>query len=421
MKEDLEMTIEWKLSAVGLSTIACAVAVATACGSGAVQTGGTTDSDGGTVSSDGGSPSHDGGTTQSDGGITNSDGGTPNSDGATWYYDANNDCDAAPHGNAVMLACTKNLSVGSLAVDDAKVYFTDPLSSAVDAVPKGGGAVQVLFVSQAGARGIAVQANRLYWTAADSSGGYGIFAAPLGGGRPVEIHSPNPLTGEDDLQIAVDIRNVYAASPDGVWEIPLDGGTAKNVANGAFVHGVASDGTNVYWYTLDSVSSVPIGGGKVTTYAKLPTNSRAYISGLAVDGSSVYWTVFQPASQVGGNDLGTVMMARLDGDGGTPVTLAAKQTVPSHLAVDDEWVYWADDGISTLTTCDAGGVPCIASVYTPNSGDVSKVKKDGSGGPVVVSTGYSHPTELVQDALSLYWADGLIEDILPYRVWSVAK
>jgi hypothetical protein len=206
---------------------------------------------------------------------------------------------------------------------------------------------------------------------------------------------------------------------------PGDGGTPVPLAAGVstLVAGLAVDATDVYWanYWTNRVQKVAKGGGSTVEVTLEPDRTWS----VDIDATNVYWTVR-------GAGTGMVKKARRSPapDGGMTVTLAANQSNPSYLAVDDTGVYWVLDRLDGGASDPAviakvgpdGGTPVIfasgeiwqiaadgTSVYwtTGTRGRVMKAPKEGippdAGSPVVLATAQGTPSAIVVDATGVYW------------------
>lgn len=94
------------------------------------------------------------------------------------------------------------------------------------------------------------------------------------------------------------------------------------------------DSTSVYWtdYWAGTVSRAPLSGGPTTVVAA----GQSGPLGIAVDEASIYWT---NAGENAGND-GAVMKVAIGG--GTPEQLAWFQNGARGIAVDGTGVWWGN-------------------------------------------------------------------------------
>ena len=168
----------------------------------------------------------------------------------------------------------------SVAVNGSGVYWTED-GGAVFGTPFGGGPVTTIGATEDKHGGIAVDAARVYWT--DTTLGV-VEAAPIAGGAAVTLADAQ----EQPYGIAVDPNNVYWTTLDSIVSVPLGGGTPTTIASGqAEPWYIEVDGSNVYWTTTQggTLMRAPSVGG---TPATLASNLEGPGS-LAVDATSVYW------------------------------------------------------------------------------------------------------------------------------------
>jgi hypothetical protein len=169
------------------------------------------------------------------------------------------------------------------------------------------------------------------------SGGNGdLLAMTLGGGATTH------LTDGASMALALDADNVYWTAagnpgtpyPEGVWYVAKSGGTPREIAaledpmtmseNYPYI---AADSTGIYWNTLkgDQILHVTSPTAPATTLAEIEG-----MGGMALDGASLYW--------VDGSNVLKVPVG-----GGATTTLASSQNGSMTIAVDDSFVYWANE------------------------------------------------------------------------------
>jgi hypothetical protein len=184
-----------------------------------------------------------------------------------------------------------------------------------------------------------------------------------------------------------------------VFQIPLDGSPAiqldknmEDLYDAPYLTSIAIDSKNVYWVKGASgndgvIMKAPIGGAAAPLY----TNQQIP-EALATDGTNVYWADWGTfdASGASNNDA-TIWQGSVDG--GTPIMLASNQQAPSCIVVDSQNVYW-----NNLGKLGADLFPAT------NSGSIMQVKI--GGGTVITVAGFQAiPTGLAVGNGSIYWTD----------------
>ena len=153
-------------------------------------------------------------------------------------------------GPATELAPNLAHPVG-LAIDDAYVYWAAEDDGTVARVPKSGGAIEVLAMTDVGVWPIAVDAQRVFF-ATYILGGSVATAPKEGGPTTVLLDSV-----DEPISIALDDQTVFVAiegmSDDGqIVAVPKTGGAARVIASGEpSPQAVAVDDSCVYWARLD--------------------------------------------------------------------------------------------------------------------------------------------------------------------------
>jgi hypothetical protein len=155
---------------------------------------------------------------------------------------------------------------------------------------------------------------------------------------------------------------------------------------------IAVDENNVYWTEFGgdvntengAVKSCPVTGcaGVPLAYMVFQASPR----GIVVDGQNVYWGI-----ATGQTSNGAIYSCPVAGCNGNPMKLADANT-PFRLALDDTYVYWADNSDDTVhRALKAGGGDTLLS--------------DGGSGPVSIGSGQG----CAVDDASVYVTDNYFE------------
>jgi hypothetical protein len=201
------------------------------------------------------------------------------------------------------------------------------------------------------ATGLAVHSGTVYWTA---NNGTVSMCAVSGCRVPTRVWSPTVSAIATGL--AVDASGIYWASePRGQILTCGIGGCTDHPkqlnpsdTQVAALGQVALDADNVYF-----VDRNPSPQGMILKCPKLGCDGASTVlasglgspAGIATDGLYVYWTeagdYFVDGHAVA--NAGNVRKCAVDGCNNTPTTIAAGVSSPSGIAVDESFVYWADN------------------------------------------------------------------------------
>jgi sugar lactone lactonase YvrE len=299
----------------------------------------------------------------------------------------------APADSAIVLADHQN-GPTKLALTATDVVWLNEIGGQVMKVAKAGGAVVELARRQEVPLGIAVDADRAYWT------------TRTGNGDSDSLTDPHP-TG-------------------GVWSVALAGGAAPAAlaAKRAYPDPIAVDAGRVYFGERGltagkggQLARVAAAGGAVAAiHAGAP-------GGIVVAGDRLYWSVGGTCESVNGApmpDDGAIWSSPIQPL--APTLLAGKLRCPEGIAVDADAVYVADmDDGTILRVPKAGGAPAVAatddargpryvavdatSVYWLNQGTGKLRRRGKSGGAVETLLTLKDPAGIAVDDHDIYVTD----------------
>jgi hypothetical protein len=204
------------------------------------------------------------------------------------------------------------------------------------------------LVSGVGATGVAVDAQRVYWTIYDTGE---IASAPVDGSSPPvtmatgQVGPSSSVADATELYWATYAGTVVGCAPTGCPSGPTV--LWSGVDTQSLTIGLAQDALRLYW-----TNGNPIGAGSVFACDKADCrgtsvaieNAASSPLGIAVDDANVYWTELGDTYANGQAvpDAGSVRKAPKHG--GTVTTIADHQSFPSAIAVDGHAIYWATQG-----------------------------------------------------------------------------
>ena len=277
-----------------------------------------------------------------------------------------------------------------LVVDDVSVYWTltntgsacdPPCNDIIQRVPLDGSAPATLAISDRRIVALAGDADHIYWeeemmepVSAGCHCGSTVKSVPKADGAVVVLVDgslngtlPNPgpgyipgswLTTGGLGVTATQVVFGFAAGPDQLKAVALQGGAVTTLATGGAIKSIRVDGKRAYWIdtAAAAVDSVPLAGGGVATLAGGLT---APVS-LRITGSSALWTdTGAPSGCCLQAGMGRVSAVPLTG--GTVSTLLAGLDAPVTLDADGTSVVWTEEWRVGTATATGATVTTLAS------------------------------------------------------------
>jgi hypothetical protein len=230
----------------------------------------------------------------------------------------------------------------------------------------------------------------------------------VGGGTVVTLASGM----NQPWDLVVDGQYVYwTVNGDGlILKTPVGGGAISTLASEQYgPTQIVVDHTTAYWLTQDDVESVSLSGGATTPIATAP--SMSYRS-LTVMGGELYF-----AESATGQYPGSIVAHSADG---TLTTLAANQTQPGDIVVDERRLYWNNEtpsGLFTVQSVSPAGGSVITlltsdtkSLVAALGGNLYLAGADGlfrqplnGGASTKLTSGFPGQSVAI-DSENLYWA-----------------
>jgi len=310
-----------------------------------------------------------------------------------------------------LVAQSTTISPYGLALDNGTLYFTNVHNSDYHSVGKvdasaTNGTITLLVDYGTGYTtplvdgvvwGLAVQ-NGFFYTAIYAGGGQngkweaGVDRCPTTGctGNTLAVY------GDDSYTIATNATNVFWGATDtndsyNVYKANLDfTGTTSIATPDSEVNGIVVDGSNLFFGTFDGVFACT-----PTCATNAITQGVSDAELLAVDANNVYYSSTQS---------GNPAVLYVPKTGGVPSIIATDVMLPNGVAVDDNYVYFADIGDTANST----------------TGKVARCPKTGCslGTETTLSVGAAagdNPREVVLDSQYVYWGTR------GGKIWRVAK
>lgn len=368
-------------------------------------------------------------------------------------------------GGTTTTIATSNVPIAALAGYGSTLYWMarDPStgSSGLFSVPASGGRVTAIssgFTSSSAA--LAVDSVSAYYASQAGAGVVAVMAQPLGGGVPIAVTSSASVQ-----KLAVVDQTLVWSGPESLQSAPTGGGVPYVLATYTLgrLQDFMFDGAHVFWSeTNDGVSgvikSVPIAGGAASTVYQGALASRFELDGTG----TLYWienglsagcdriarlddmgktetaiTGIESSSPIvtiaGSNlvvgDLGCIKTIPLNGGVPTIFPAGSATIVSLTASADGQFVYWVNllGTVDRLRIAD-GSVTAIAGPGTasalPSQPGGILLASDGNlywisdpqtvlsasaaaanASPTVIAEGLQRPTALAADNSNLYISD----------------
>lgn len=283
----------------------------------------------------------------------------------------------------------------ALAVDGDGLYVmtgggAGSSSAALLRIGFDGGAPTTLASADAGAETIAIDTTWAYWVTSDINGVGSLLRTPLQGGPTAALAATNNGYAVAAYGSIVYFTDYYP-TPGSLLAVALDGGAPVQTQTSQLLivnDSVAASAAGEFWLAANNdgtgqvdVGQVwmapPGGGGQGTLLATGQTAPKQ----IAVDDQNVYWTNQGDGVSIPGS------VVKVPIQGGTPVTLATMcdlQSQPWAIAVADGQVYFTVEQMTTPWSIER--VPA-------------------AGGPTTLMSVAAAPVWLALDANNVYFAD----------------
>jgi hypothetical protein len=320
-------------------------------------------------------------------------------------------------GNIVQLANLSNIAT-DITVNSDRVFLAETTGPAhgetgtIKSIPKTGNLETLLYQGGDAPQQITLNNDYLYWLEGGHIGeveGFGRIAKiSVNGGEDTTV-----ITGinRDSPPIAVKNSYLFIADKWRIKKVPVNGGTVETLAAADDrIENIAVDDSNLYWIEnpISQVRKVPINGGMVTTlstwFKKMgqpgPIRTRngyvywidhfftiekvsveggptvilatdlPYLNDLVVDDAAVYFS-----------EHGTGAIKKMSIYGGPISTLTIQPSLfsPRHLAIDDQNLYWVDQGDVGFINKEGGDITIIKDNVNANPFFHGSIEVDSTG------------------------------------------
>lgn len=311
--------------------------------------------------------------------------------GAVCGVNAPNVCGPAPidAGGPTVLADNQQ-SPTYIAVDAENVYWTTSSSESVVARAPLAGGPAVAFEKATASFGITTEAGFVFAILGNALNGVSTVSltrAASGGSGMQTLWTDawqgsfaGPVANSTDLYLS-------EASEGFIWQMGLDGSNARVIASGEVGAGpLAIDSKNLYWQSQQGIRMMPLTGGTPTTLGMPPPSPQVAGAAIAVDGFAVYSSPLLSFCTVWRTPLGGGASAPLI----PPMQLCSPiPTLGRGVAADAANVYWT-----------------VGVLQDPQSDTGEIVRASVMGGAfTIVASGQSFPFAVTLDSHFVYWTN----------------
>ncbi len=199
--------------------------------------------------------------------------------------------------------------------------------------------------------------THIYWIGPD-----GILKVPKEGGKVISLVDwPIPSDLTQELDIAVDDTYVYWAScrDKSISKIEKVGGVSRIILTGFCPSAILPVSDYLYWaegvIRIGRIMRINKDGGQVTELA----TQQDWPTEMIGDKKYLYWINENDPEYQGEFLHGAIM--RMSLGGGSPTKLVSIN-IPSHLAIDDRFVYWVSSNGIEKVSKDGGETRTLTTV-----------------------------------------------------------
>ena len=288
-----------------------------------------------------------------------------------------------------------------LAITSDSVFWTSepqqpgsgaPVPGTIQKVAITGGTPSTVIASSLYPAAMTTDGTSLYWIEGDASSAEGkIMKAGLDGSNPTEL--ANGLDPDQDTRLAVVSGNLYWGAIEGVFSVPVAGGTPTHVITPSVAIGgalSAGDASGLYWTESDGshtfVRHADLDGSNAVTLGQTANfDQSVQPQAISHDSTHAYWFLVDDS---GSDDISSLYSAPIAG--GAAATKVLDYTGDADdLAADDNGIYFHDDVAST------------EGIYKVTGSTATQIQRD-----TVINTSANNQRLIRLDASNVYWVAG---------------